>query len=78
MLEDPAQAPPTDLFMLTTSPELAPDAPEEVSIGFSEGTPVAVNGKFLDPVAILTDAQRDRRASTASAASISSRTAWSA
>jgi argininosuccinate synthase len=54
VLEDPAQAPPADLFMLTTSPELAPDEPEEVSIGFSQGTPVAVNGIFLDPVAILT------------------------
>lgn len=54
VLEDPAQAPPADLFMLTTSPELAPSEPEEVSIGFSQGTPVAVNGVFLDPVAILT------------------------
>ena len=54
VLEDPAQAPPADLFMLTSSPELAPDEPEEVSIGFSQGTPVAVNGIFLDPVAILT------------------------
>ena len=54
VLEDPAQAPPADLFMLTTSSELAPDEPEEVSIGFSQGTPVAVNGVFLDPVAILT------------------------
>ena len=53
-LEDPAQAPPADLFMLTTSPELAPNEPEEVSIGFNQGTPVAVNGIFLDPVAILT------------------------
>jgi argininosuccinate synthase len=54
VLEDPAQAPPADLFMLTSSPELAPNEPEEVSIGFSQGTPVAVNGIFLDPVAILT------------------------
>lgn len=54
VLEDPAQAPPADLFMLTTSPELAPNEPEEVSIGFSQGAPVAVNGVFLDPVAILT------------------------
>jgi argininosuccinate synthase len=54
VLEDPAQAPPADLFMLTSSAELAPDEPEEVSIGFSQGTPVAVNGVFLDPVAILT------------------------
>lgn len=54
VLEDPGQAPPSDLFMLTASPELAPDEPEDVTIGFSEGTPVAVDGTFLDPVAILT------------------------
>ncbi len=54
VLEDPAQPPPADLFMLTTSPELAPDQAETVSIGFNQGTPVAVNGVFLDPLAILT------------------------
>ena len=54
VLEDPGQAPPSDLFMLTISPELAPDEPEDVTIGFTEGTPVAVDGTFLDPVAILT------------------------
>ncbi len=54
VLEDPSQPPPPDLFMLTTSPELAPNEPENVSIGFNQGTPVAVNGVFLDPVAILT------------------------
>ena len=46
VLEDPGQAPPADLFMLTTIPENAPDEPEEVSIGFNQGTPVAVNGVF--------------------------------
>jgi argininosuccinate synthase len=54
VLEDPSQAPPDDLFMLTTSPEKAPNEPEQVTIGFNQGTPVAVNGIFLDPVAILT------------------------
>ena len=54
VLEDPGQAPPSDLFMLTTSPELSPDEPEDVTIGFTEGAPVAVDGTFLDPVAILT------------------------
>ena len=58
VLEDPSQPPPSDLFMLTTSPELAPNEPEEVSIGFNEGTPVAVDGVFLDPVAILTTLNR--------------------
>lgn len=54
VLEDPSQGPPADLFMLTISPELAPNEPEDVTIGFNQGTPVAVNGVFLDPVAILT------------------------
>lgn len=53
VLEDPAQPPPADLFMLTASPETAPDEPENVTIGFSKGVPVAVNGTFLDPVSIL-------------------------
>ena len=53
VLEDPAQPPPADLFMLTASPETAPDEPENVTIGFSKGIPVAVNGTFLDPVSIL-------------------------
>src|SRR3982751_2571357 len=43
VLEDPSQGPPADLFMLTSSPEAAPDKPEEVTIGFNQGTPVAVN-----------------------------------
>ncbi len=58
VLEDPSQAPPEDLFMLTQSAEKAPNEPEEVSIGFNKGTPVAVNGVFLDPVAILTTLNR--------------------
>ena len=53
VLEDPAQAPPTDLFMLSTSPEAAPDKSEEVTISFVGGTPVAVNGEKLGPVALL-------------------------
>jgi len=58
VLEDPSQAPPRDLFMLTAPADEAPDEPEEVSIGFNQGTPVAVNGIFLDPVAILTTLNR--------------------
>src|SRR5215218_3338535 len=54
ILEDPNAAPPADLLMLTKNVTDTPDTPETVSIGFSQGTPVAVNGIFLDPVAILT------------------------
>jgi argininosuccinate synthase len=50
VLEQPATAPPADLFMLTTAPENAPDQPEEVTIGFNSGTPVSVNGAELDAV----------------------------
>ncbi len=54
ILEDPAASPPDDLFMLTTTPENAPDTPEMVAIEFERGTPVAVNGEALGPVELLT------------------------
>lgn len=54
VLEDPAAAPPSDLFMLTTTPENAPDTPEMVVIEFDRGTPVAVNGETLGPLELLT------------------------
>ena len=54
VLEDPAQAAPADLLMLTSTPENAPDVPELVTIEFDRGTPVAVNGDLLDPVGLLT------------------------
>jgi argininosuccinate synthase len=53
VLEQPASAPPDDLFMLTTAPEKAPDEPEEVTIGFLNGTPVSVNGAELDAVDLV-------------------------
>jgi argininosuccinate synthase len=53
VLEQPAAAPPADLFMLTTSPENAPDEAEELSIGFVNGTPVTVNGAELDTVDLM-------------------------
>lgn len=52
-LEDPAQSPPDDLFMLSQSPESAPDTSEEVTITFERGTPVAVNGHAMSPVPLL-------------------------
>lgn len=54
VLEDPGASPPDDLFMLTRTPQTAPDEPESVAIEFDRGTPVAVNGKRLSPVALLT------------------------
>lgn len=53
VLEDPAHAPFEDMYMLTTDPTKAPDTPEEVVIGFDEGTPVSVNGEVMTPFALL-------------------------
>src|SRR5687767_143613 len=54
VLEDPGTAPPSDLLMLTSTPENAPDVPEMVAIEFDRGIPVSVNGENLGPVELLT------------------------
>jgi argininosuccinate synthase len=53
ILEDPASEPEEAMYMLTRSPESAPDTPEYVEITFERATPVAVNGEQLDPVPLL-------------------------
>ena len=52
-LEDPNWEPSPDLFMMTTSPEDAPDRAEYVEIRFEAGYPVAVDGEALSPAAIV-------------------------
>ncbi len=52
-LEDPAWEPTEDIYLLTRSPESAPDRPEYVAIGFEGGDPVSVDGEALAPVALL-------------------------
>jgi argininosuccinate synthase len=54
VLEDPNNAPPDDLYMLTRPVTEAPDTPELVVIGFEQGTPVSVNGERLSPLDLLT------------------------
>jgi len=53
ILEDPWNAPPKDMFLLTTDPEDAPEQPEEIEVEFEGGDPVAVNGELLDPLALM-------------------------
>lgn len=53
ILEDPWNEPPEDMFLLSVSPQAAPDIPTYVEIDFEEGTPVAVDGQRLGPVALL-------------------------
>jgi argininosuccinate synthase len=53
ILEDPWREPPAKMFLLTASPEEAPDVPMTVELEFEAGTPVAVDGQRLGPVALL-------------------------
>ena len=53
VLEDPWAEPPAKMFLLTTSPEEAPDVATHVEVEFEAGTPVAVDGQRLGPVALL-------------------------
>ena len=53
ILEDPWAEPPPKMFLLTNSPESAPDVPVHVEIDYEAGTPVAVDGSRLGPVALL-------------------------
>jgi argininosuccinate synthase len=53
VLEDPAIEAPEYLYTRITPPEKAPDKPCIVSIEFSKGDPVAVDGVSLSPGALL-------------------------
>ncbi len=53
-LEDPANAAPEHVWMLSRSPADAPAQPVDVTIGFEQGAPVSLNGqKQLSGVALL-------------------------
>ncbi len=49
VLEDPWAEPPDNIFQLTVSPQDAPDKPEEITVEFKNGNPVAINGKRHGP-----------------------------
>mgnify|MGYP001580258162 FL=1 len=53
VLEDPWVEPPEKMFLLTNSPESAPDVPVYVEIRFEGGDPVAVDGNTLRPADLL-------------------------
>jgi len=52
-LENPDWVPTADVFQLTADPLSAPDEPDDVTIDFESGTPVAVNGRVLDAVSLV-------------------------
>jgi argininosuccinate synthase len=58
ILEDPWAAPPDKMFQLTQSPEAAPDVSIELLVDFEHGDPVAVDGRPMGPVDLLTTLNR--------------------
>ena len=53
ILEDPWAEPPADMFVLTRSPEKAPNRPVYVEVDFVKGIPTAVDGKRMGPAKLL-------------------------
>ena len=53
ILEDLWNEPAEDMFVLSCSPEQAPDRPTSVVISFVDGDPVAIDGKRLSPAKLL-------------------------
>lgn len=53
ILEDPANEPKKDMYVMTVDPEEAPEEPEYVEIGIVSGIPVSIDGKELSPANLL-------------------------
>jgi len=53
ILENPWAEPAEDMFVLSVSPEKAPDRPTYMEIGFENGLPVAVDGAAMSPAVLL-------------------------
>jgi len=52
-LEQPDTEPPADAFEWVTLPEDAPDAAGYIELGFDGGVPVKLNGRTLEPLALI-------------------------
>jgi argininosuccinate synthase len=55
VLEDPSIEAPDYVYQRTVKPELAPDKPEYVEIGFKSGDAQSINGQIMSPAEILTE-----------------------
>jgi argininosuccinate synthase len=53
ILEDPWNEPQEDMFLLSVSPEKAPDKPTYIEIGYRSGDPVSLDGKEMSPAVLL-------------------------
>jgi len=54
LLENPWNEPDEDMFKLSVSPEQAPDVATYIELEFEQGSPVAIDGERLAPVAMMT------------------------
>lgn len=52
-LEDPANEPLADLYLICNRPEDAPNEPEYITLTFEKGNAVKLNGEALTPLAML-------------------------
>ncbi len=62
ILEDPGQEPDEIVYQRTISPLEAPDKATEISLDFSQGDAVGINGESLSPATILTQLNEYGRA----------------
>ncbi|HLF87038.1 MAG TPA: argininosuccinate synthase [Nitrospiria bacterium] len=53
VLEDPWFEPKDNMFLMTVSPEKAPDRPEYIEINYEEGNPVGINGTKVTPAEMM-------------------------
>lgn len=53
ILEDPYNEPKEDMFILTVSPEKAPDKPTYLELDFENGDCVSIDGKKMNPLEVM-------------------------
>jgi argininosuccinate synthase len=53
-LENPWTAPEESMYVISTSPQNAPDETESIVIHFEEGCPTAIDGKEMEPLELFT------------------------
>ena len=58
ILEDPWLEPKEDMFLMTVSPEQAPDKPRYIEIDFENGIPTRIDGKTYTPANLLATANK--------------------
>jgi argininosuccinate synthase len=58
ILEDPWLEPREDMFLMTVSPERAPDSPRYIEIDFEDGIPTRIDGKPYSPANLLAVANK--------------------